>query len=81
MRTLLKHSLRGLLFAGAVLFSSVVAVTPGQAIGGGPISGGQIALSGGLDVHAEIQRPPPPSSPPSASHVGSKKRRHPPSPR
>jgi len=76
MRTAIKRSLQGVLFAGAVVSLSVGALTPGQAIGGGPVSGGLIALSGGLDVSNGIQRPPPPSSTPSSSNVVSHHRRH-----
>jgi hypothetical protein len=72
MRTLIKRSL----LVGAVAFSSVAAVTPGQAIGGGPVSGGQIALSGGLDVGAGLQRQTPPSSTRSTSHAVSRHRSH-----
>jgi len=68
MRASNRRSFLALLAAGAILFPSVGAVTPGQARGGGPISGGQIALSGGLDVGGGPQGPKPaPSSTPSTS--------------
>ncbi len=76
MRTLMKHSLRGLAIAGAVVFSAVGGVTPIQAMGGGPISGGQIALSGGLDVGGGVQGRTPPSSTQSTSNAVSQHRRH-----
>jgi hypothetical protein len=76
MRSPIQRSLRGLLVAGAAVFSSLGAVTPGQAIGGGPISGGQIALSGGLDVGGGLQRPTPLYSTPSPSNASSHQRRH-----
>jgi hypothetical protein len=65
MRSSIRRSLHGVLLAGAAVFWCVVAPTPARAIGGGPISGGQIALSGGLDVGSGMQRPPPPSATPS----------------
>jgi hypothetical protein len=76
MRTSIQRSLKGLLVAGALAFSSVGAVTPGQALGGGPVSGGLIALSGGLDVSSGSQRPPPPISTPSTSNAVSHHRTH-----
>ena len=76
MRASIKRSFRCLLFAAAAVFSAVGAVTPVQAQGGGPISGGLIALSGGLDVSGGIQGPTPPSSTHSASNADSHQLRH-----